>query len=176
MKRNDWVAGLLALGLMGVASMAVAQESAHRMTADHNFAVKAAQGGMAEVKLGQLAEQNAESPDVKAFGRRMVTDHTKANDELKAIAGRKGITLPADIDAKDQSTYDRLSKLKGAEFDKAYMKDMVSDHKEDVSEFRHESEHGTDADIKAFAAKTLPTLEEHLHLAESTEGKLKGEK
>jgi putative membrane protein len=176
MERNSkHFIGLLSVGLLGVASFAFAQES-HRMTADHNFTMKAAQGGMAEVRMGQLAEKNAENPDVKAFGRRMVADHSKANDELKAVAGRKGITLPTSLDAKDQATYDHLAKLKGAEFDKAYMKDMVSDHRGDVSEFRHESEHGTDPDIKAFAAKTLPTLEEHLRMAESTEGKVKGEK
>jgi len=176
MNRNaQRFAGLLAVGVVGLVS-AIAQESAHRMTADTNFATKAAQGGMAEVKLGQLAEQHAQNADVKAFGQRMVTDHTKANDELKAIAGRKGITLPSDIDAKDQATYDRLSKLNGAAFDKAYMRDMVSDHRTDVAEFRRESEHGTDADIKGFAAKTLPTLEEHLKMAESTDAKVKNEK
>jgi len=177
MTRNTYKhGGLLALAVMAAASIAIGQQSANRMSPDHDFAAKAAQGGMAEVKLGHLAEQNAESPDVKAFGRRMVTDHTKAGDELKAIAGRNGITLPDQLDSKDQSTYDRLSKLKGSEFDKAYMKDMVSDHRSDVSEFRHESEHGTDPDLRAFAGKTLPMLEEHLKLAESTEGKVKGEK
>lgn len=178
MNRNaQRFAGLLAVGLLGTVSLAVAQQGANRMkTADTTFADKAAQGGMAEVKLGQLAEQHAQSPDVKAFGQRMVTDHTKANDELKSIASRKGITLPSDLNAKDQATYDRLSKLNGAAFDKAYMQDMVTDHRTDVSEFRRESEHGTDADIKAFASKTLPTLEEHLKLAESTDAKVKSEK
>ncbi len=169
-------AGLLALAVMAAASTAVGQESAHRMTADHNFAIKAAQGGMAEVKLGQLAQQNGENPAVKAFGQRMVTDHTKANDDLKSVAARKGMMLPSDLDAHDQATYDRLSKLNGAAFDKAYMRDMVADHRTDVAEFRHESEQGTDPEIKAFAARTLPVLEEHLKLAEETEGKVKGER
>jgi putative membrane protein len=177
MKRNaQMFAGLMVVGIVGAVSVAIAQESATRMTADHNFAAKAAQGGMAEVKLGELAKEHGESPDVKAFGARMVKDHTMANDELKAIAARKGITLPADMDAKDQARYDRLSKMNGAEFDKSYMRDMVSDHKTDIAEFRRESERGTDADIKAFAAKTLPTLEEHLKMAESAEAKVKGEK
>lgn len=169
-------AGLLALAVMAAASSAVGQESAHRMTADHNFTMKAAQGGMAEVKLGQLAEQNGGNPAVKAFGHRMVTDHTKANDDLKAIAARKGVMLPSDLDPRDQATYDRLSKLNGAAFDKAYMKDMVADHRTDAAEFRRESEQGTDPDIKAFAARTLPILEEHLKMAEETDGKVKGEK
>lgn len=168
--------GVLAVGTLALAPFAFAQNTANRLTADNTFATKAAQGGMAEVKLGQLAEQHAASQDVKDFGKRMVDDHTKANDELKSIADKKGITLPTDIDAKDQATYDRLSKLNGAAFDRAYMRDMVADHRTDVNEFRRESEHGTDADLKAFAAKTLPILEEHLKLAESTEAKVKTEK
>jgi putative membrane protein len=177
MNRKAWkLAGLLAVAVLGVVFTAVAQQSANRMTADSSFAAKAAQGGMAEVKLGQLAEQHAENPDVKAFGQRMVVDHSKASDELKGIAARKGITLPGDMDGKDQARYDRLSKLNGADFDKAYMRDMVADHRADVTEFRHESEHGADPDLKAFAAKTLPVLEQHLRLAEAAEGKVKGEK
>jgi putative membrane protein len=151
--------------------------SANRMSAaDSTFASKAAQGGMAEVKLGHLAKEKASSRAVKEFGQKMIDDHTKANDELQSIAAKKGITLPATIDSKDQATYDRLSKLSGAEFDRAYMRDMVSDHRTDVSEFRRESEHGADPDLKAFAAKTLPTLEEHLKMAEQTEGQVKAEK
>jgi putative membrane protein len=142
--------------------------------ADQTFATKAAEGGMAEVKLGQLATEKASDPDVKQFGQRMVDDHSKANDELKQIAGKKGITLPTDVSAKDQALYDRLSKLSGAEFDKEYMKDMVSDHRTDVAEFKKESDHGSDSDLKAYAAKTLPTLQSHLQMAESTNAKVKG--
>lgn len=164
-----------ALTFLGVAAWA--QNSANRLTsADSTFANKAAAGGMAEVKLGELAREKASSQAVKDFGQKMINDHTKANDELKSIAGRKGITLPTSLDSKDQSTYDRLAKLNGAEFDKAYMRDMVSDHRTDVNEFKRESEHGTDADLKAFAAKTVPTLEEHLRMAESTDTQVKTEK
>jgi putative membrane protein len=147
--------------------------SANRMGADNTFVTKAANGGMAEVKLGTLATQKAANPDVKAFGQQMVDDHGKANDELKQLASSRGITLPTDIDAKEQAKYDRLSKLSGAEFDRAYMKEMVSDHRTDVAEFRHESERGSDADVKAWATKTLPTLEHHLQMAESTDAKVK---
>jgi putative membrane protein len=150
--------------------------SANRMTADNSFVTKAAQGGMAEVKLGELAKDHASSQQVKDFGQQMVTDHTKANDELKSVASKKNITLPTDVDAKDQATYDRLSKLNGVEFDKAYMRDMVTDHRKDVSEFRRESESGTDPDVKAFAAKTLPTLEHHLQMAESVDKAVRSEK
>jgi putative membrane protein len=147
--------------------------SANRMSGSSAFVSKAAVGGMAEVKLGQLAVQKASNPDVKAFGQQMVDDHGKANDELKQLASSKGMTLPTDIDAKHQATYDRLSKLDGAEFDRAYMKDMLADHKMDVSEFRRESKSGSDPDVKAWAAKTLPTLEHHLQMAESTNAKMK---
>src|SRR4051812_39822143 len=148
--------------------------SANRgMGSDHGFVTKAAQGGLAEVKLGTLATQKASSPDVKQFGQQMVDDHSKANDELKQLASSKGITLPTDTDASHQAKYDRLSKLSGADFDKAYMKEMVSDHRTDVYEFRRESEHGSDPDVKAWAGKTLPTLEHHLQMAESTDAKVK---
>jgi putative membrane protein len=167
---------MLVLGLAAFAQSQPASQSsqsANRMTADHTFVTKAAQGGLAEVQLGTLAKDKASSADVKSFGERMVTDHTKANDELKQIASKKGITLPTTLDSKSQATYDRLAKLSGAEFDREYMKDMVSDHREDVNEFRRESQRGTDTDIKDFAAKTLPTLEQHLQQAESTDAKVK---
>jgi len=168
---------MLAVGLLALAP-AFAQSSqansANRMgSADQTFVTKAAHGGLAEVKLGTLATQKAANADVKAFGQQMVDDHSKANDELKQLASSKGITLPTDIDAKDQATYDRLSKLSGAEFDRAYMQHMVADHRTDVAEFRHESQSGADSDVKAWAAKTLPTLEHHLQMAESTDAKVK---
>ena len=136
-------------------------------SSDSRWLTKAAQGGMAEVALGQLAQSNASSPDVKQFGERMVNDHSKANEELTRLASEKGITLPSGLDARSQATKDRLSKLKGAAFDRAYMADMVNDHRADVSEFQKEANSGQDADLKAFAAKTLPTLQEHLRMAES---------
>lgn len=142
---------------------------------DQNFMMKAAQGGMAEVKLGQLATQNGQSQAVKDFGQKMVDDHSKAGDELKGLADRKTVTLPADLDAKDQATYDRLSKLNGVTFDRAYMKDMVMDHRKDIADFQHEANDGQDPDVKAWAGKTLPTLREHLRLAEDAETKIRSE-
>ena len=157
----------------GAAGHDQSSNSANRMGADHSFVTKAAAGGIAEVKLGTLATQKASSADVKAFGQQMVDDHGKANAELKQLASSKGVTIPSDTDAHHQATYDRLSKLSGAEFDREYMKDMVSDHRKDVSEFRQESQSGSDPDVKAWAAKTLPTLEHHLQMAESTDAKVK---
>lgn len=132
------------------------------MMKDEMFAKKAAQGGMAEVKMGQLAAEKGSNEAVKKFGQRMVDDHTKANDELKDIASKENITLPTDLDAKDQAICDRLSKLSGEAFDKAYARDMVRDHQKDVAEFKREANSGKDDAIKGFASKTLPTLEDHL--------------
>lgn len=141
-----------------------AKSGAH--AADQMFVMKAAKGGLAEVELGQLAQQKATSDEVKQFGQRMVTDHTKANDELKSLAQSKNITLPTTMDPKDKAEHDRLSKLSGDAFDKAYMAHMVADHRKDVNEFRKESTSGKDSEVKTWAAKTLPTLEEHLKLAQ----------
>jgi putative membrane protein len=140
---------------------------------DREFLTKAAQGGLLEVELGRLAAQKAQNADVKRFGQRMVDDHSKANTELKTLASAKGITVPTDLSAEGKEAQTKLSKLSGAEFDKEYMKLMVDDHQEDVSEFEEESRDADDPDVKAFAAKILPTLQEHLQLAQSTSAKLK---
>lgn len=144
-------------------------------TADRMFMDKAAQGGMAEVQLGQLAEQKAASQSVKDFGGRMVMDHSQANDKLRNIASEKSVTLPGALDAKDKALYDRLSGLSGDAFDRAYMQAMVRDHVQDVAEFRKESKMARDADVRSFASNTLPTLEEHLRLAKETASKVTGE-
>src|SRR5262249_51363821 len=135
-------------------------------TSDHTFVMDAAKGGMAEVELGRLATQKASRDEVKKFGQRMVDDHGKANDELKSLAQTKNITLPANVGKKDKALEGRLSKLSGSAFDKAYMQAMVADHRKDVNEFRRESQTGQDTDVKSWAAKTLPTLEDHLKMAQ----------
>jgi putative membrane protein len=141
--------------------------------ADQKFVMKAAQGGMAEVQLGELAKEKGSSDAVKQFGQRMVDDHSKANDQLKQLAANKGLDLPSSLDAKDEATKTRLSKLSGDAFDRAYMKDMVADHTKDVSEFRRESQSAKDPDVKNFASQTLPTLEDHLKSAKSVDSGLK---
>ncbi|MEO7931873.1 MAG: DUF4142 domain-containing protein [Chthoniobacterales bacterium] len=138
-----------------------AQES-NLSAADQKFIMKAAMGGMAEVKLGKLAEKNGSSSQVKEFGAMMVTDHTKANTQLMSVAKSKGITLSSELDEKHQEKYDKMSKMTGEDFDKAYIKDMVTDHKMDVALFKAEAKKGEDADIKSFATETLPTLQMHL--------------
>jgi len=155
------------------AAPTMAPETAKKTVAvgDVAFAKEAAIGGMAEVELGNLAKQNAASADVKQFGDRMVTDHGKGNDELKQWASQKSVTLPSELDAKHKALRDRLSKLNGAAFDKAYMHEMLVDHREDIAAFKKESASGKDADLKAWAGKTLPTLEDHLKMAQDTASK-----
>lgn len=180
MKQN-WTVTLLAAGLLSLGSSAiVAQDSsagsADRMnhgSPDQSFMMKAAQGGMAEVELGNVAQSNGQNDDVKKFGQRMVNDHSKAGDELKNLASQKNVTLPTSLDAMDQATKDRLSGMNGAAFDHAYMTDMVKDHKTDIALFEREARHGQDPDVKAWAAKTLPTLRDHLKQAEKTDSEVK---
>jgi putative membrane protein len=139
---------------------------------DHMFVVKAAQGGMAEVKLGNLAKQNGGSDAVKGFGDKMVTDHSQANEELRQLAQQKGITLPSDVNSKDKKINKMLASKQGSDFDKAYIHDMVKDHEADVAEFRNEAENGKDPEVKAWAQKTLPVLEQHLATAKQVAGQV----
>jgi putative membrane protein len=161
MKLRNGLFALAASALLAMPAMAQANVSA----ADQSFMQKAAQGGMAEVQLGKLAEQNAQSPEVKAFGERMVRDHSKADDQLKQVAAQQGVTLPASPDAKDQATEQRLSQMHGAAFDKAYMHDMVQDHRKDVAEFKQETS-ARDPQLRQWVDKTLPVIESHLREAE----------
>jgi putative membrane protein len=139
-------------------------------SADAAFAMKAAQGGLAEVKLGKLAAEKASNADVKAFGQQMVDDHSKANEKLMSVAQAENMTLPADVNSKQQATYDKLSKLSGSAFDKAYVNDMVMDHEEDVKEFQKEANNGKDPQIKSFAQETLPVIQGHLEKIKSIQG------
>ena len=135
---------------------------------DTTFAIKAAVGGLMEVQLGQLALKNASSSAVKHHAQMMITDHGKANGELKKLAATKKITLPTRLDEDKQKKYADLKAKKGADFDKAYTDLMVDDHKEDVDAFKKQAENGMDADLKSWAAGKLPTLQQHLQMWEST--------
>jgi putative membrane protein len=148
--------------------------SAQDQNKDHKFVTEAAEGGLMEVKLGELAIKNAKRDKVKALGQYMVTDHTKANNALKAIAASKGISLPAALGKNGQKEYDKLSGKMGDDFDKAYTDLMVKDHKKDIELFKKESEKGEDREFKDFATKTLPTLEHHLHMAKEACDDVKG--
>lgn len=137
-----------------------------------NFWTEAAQGGMAEVELGKLALTKAQNPEVKKFAQMMITDHTKANGELKTLAAKKSVTLPAEVNSDQKSMMDDLNKLSGAEFDKAYVDAMVEDHEKDVELFADQAEDNDDADVKTFAAKTLPTLKSHLEMIKGMDAKM----
>lgn len=138
-----------------------------------DFMTKAAQGGMAEVEMGKLAASKAQSPEVKAFAQRMVADHTKANTELKALAAKMNVTLPTDVDSAHKSMMADMSKLSGAGFDKEYVSMMVEDHEKDVAKFQKAADGNPNAEVKAFAAKTLPTLKSHLEQIKTINGKMK---
>ena len=139
--------------------------SAQKQNKDEEFAKEAADAGMMEVKLGELAQSKGQSQEIKTLGQHMVTDHTKANEELKALAMKKNIVLPNAMSKDAQKSYDELSGKNGAEFDKAYAKMMVKDHEKVIAKFKKESEKGEDPDLKSWATKTLPTLEHHLEMS-----------
>jgi putative membrane protein len=156
----------LVIGAMSLAGVIKAEttptgQSSSLSEKDKTFMKKAAKGGTMEVAMGNMAEKNAQSDDVKSFGKRMVTDHSKANDELKSIASKKGVQLPA-----------KEPKLKWTS-DKAYMDMMVKDHEKDLAEFKEEANSGSDPDVKKFADDTAKIIQEHLDLAKETQGKLK---
>jgi putative membrane protein len=148
------------------AKTAAKHKTSSTTLSDTEFAKSAAEGSLAEVKLGQLAEDKGSSPEVKDFGKRMVTDHSKIDDQLKKDAAKENITLPNSMSKKDQETYDHLSKLSGKAFDRAYAHDIVRDHRADIAAFQNESKDGQQQWTKQFASQTIPTLQEHLKLAE----------
>jgi putative membrane protein len=128
---------------------------------DRKFIEDAARDNMAEIQLAKLAEQKAQSDEVKQFAKKMAEDHQKASEELKTIASQKGVTVPTEVAGDHKSLHQRLDKMSGAEFDKAFMKDMVKQHKKDVEKFEKASDSAKDDDVKQFASKTLPTLKAH---------------
>lgn len=142
---------------------------------DRHFATRAAEAGMGEVELGKLAEQKAENKQVKQFGARMVHDHSQANDRLKQIAATGNMTLPMRLETSAQKDLDKLTKLSGEQFDRAYISKQVSGHEKLIKEFKKEAQSGKDADLRAFASNTLPTLEEHLQLAKSAQQAIQDE-
>ncbi|HWF45800.1 MAG TPA: DUF4142 domain-containing protein [Bryobacteraceae bacterium] len=142
---------------------------------DKKFAQEAAKGNLEEVQLAKLAQEKASSDAVKQFAQKMIDDHTKANEQLQQVASRESMTVPDRLDSKQQGTVNKLSQLSGPAFDKAYVKDMVKNHKKDVSEFQAESQLGTDANIKQFASQTLPVLQQHLDSAKNLDKTMKKE-
>jgi putative membrane protein len=125
---------------------------------------------MAEIQTGRLAVSQGASESVRQFGQRMIDDHTRTSQQLMQMASAAGFTPPQTLDAKHQAAAAKLARLTGAEFDRAYMKQMVKDHQEAVSLYQRQSTRGTTADLRAFASATLPALQEHLSMARSMAG------
>jgi len=172
MALRDLLASAALIGLMAQPALAQSQDRTQQQPAqaeqqrpsqagqqqlaqeDIEFATEAAEGGIKEVRVGELAQQKATTPEVQQFGQRMVQDHGKANEQLMQIAQEKGIELPKEMPAEAQQLHDELQQKSGAEFDQAYMDDMVSDHQKDVDEFKQYVETGQDPDLKSFAEQT----------------------
>ncbi|WDF46058.1 DUF4142 domain-containing protein [Chryseobacterium sp. KACC 21268] len=149
------------------------QSSSNLTAQDKKFADAAAQGGMAEVMLGELSSSSGTHASVKSLGAMMAKDHGKANEELKSWASATGYTLPSSVNAEQQKTYDELKTKKGAEFDRMFADVMVNDHKKVLAAFKKESTEGSEASLKSFATKTVPALEHHLMESEKTKSAVK---
>ena len=144
-----------------VSKSAVLVDNNNDQNSDQDFITEAANGGLLEVELGKYAQEHATNPRVKNFGAMIVKDHSKANEELMSLAAKKNINMAATMDDKHREMMIDIQKKTGADFDKAYMKDMVDDHEKDVDKFKKHAENGVDSDLKAFASKTLPVLIMH---------------
>ena len=158
------VISLVAAALLAVSSPAAAQIQIVN-NADRDFLGKAATDGVTEVELGRIATARAARPSVRSFGERMVVDHGRNNAELAALAQSKGVALPRSVGPSQQTMLDRLNALSGADFDRTYMSEMVRDHNEDIALFERAAEVSADPEIKAWAARSLPMLRQHLALA-----------
>lgn len=144
----------------------MSKTSAATTAADTKFLRTVGKADLGEIELGTLAEQKATNAEVKQFAQRMVQDHTKNREELKQVAAEQHVTVPDRVSPKDKATKAELEKLSGAQFDKAYMNDMLKDHRTDVAEVRHASKTAQNPAVKKFAEQTLPVLESHLKDAE----------
>lgn len=141
-------------------------------TADRSFINSAEQGNLAEIETAKMVEQKSTDPAVKDFSGRMVTDHTKASQELKALASSTGVTMPTEPTTAELNQKHKWQKLSGAKLDDAYLRDELEDHKEAISVFENEIEHGKNERVKDYAEKTLPTLQDHIRIAENVAGKM----
>lgn len=174
MQRKNW---FIMLAVLMISSLAIPVFAAEKGFSgkDKTFFKDAASGGMMEVQLGQIAKEKAQSQEVKDFASKMVTEHGKANEELKTLAQKKNMTVPDKLERKHKSMMDKVQKASGAEFDKKYMKHMVKDHTEDVKKFKEASQNVKDTELKAWADKTLPVLQQHLQSAKEIARKIGAE-
>ncbi len=167
----------MAIGALVVSSLPASALAADPSlnSQDKSFITDAAEGGLAEIELGRLAQEKAESPKVKDFGQNMIDDHGRASDQLKEIAQKLGVSVPDHVSATQFAEKTKLSAFSGSHFDKSYMENMVKDHRDDIAAFGKEANEGRNPQLKAFASKTLPTLEKHLRMAEQTNRLVGGE-
>lgn len=135
---------------------------------DRQWLHDAGEGELKEITIGKMVAKRASHPSVRQFAQRMVSDHSKANAQLKKLAASKGVTLPSDMGDKNEKTYKHLASLSSARLSRDYMMNMVVDHVGDINEFRKEAAHGSDREVKAFAAQTVPVLQHHLAMARNT--------
>lgn len=166
MKANRLIPTLCLIGVSTVSTVAFALP---KNPGDEDFAKKAAVGGKTEIEASKLALEKSSDDRVRKFAEQMVRDHTKASEELKAAASQEGISLPAGLDPMHQQAIDKLEALSGAQFDAAYKAQMLQDHKDTVALFEKEAK-ASGSPVQMFAAKTLPTLKEHLQMAQDLSG------
>lgn len=157
---------LASMTLAFLLGSAMAAFAANR--ADQTFITKAIQGDMAEVQMGQLAQQKGGSDAVKSYGQMLVNDHQANQQQAEQVASQIGVKPPSSPSAKQKADYDKLSKLSGRQFDRQFAQMMVMDHQKDISEFRHQARNANDP-VGQFASQTLPTLQKHLDAAEKLE-------
>lgn len=150
----------------GLAVALIATPASAQNSADKSFIKEAIQGNLAEVQMGQLAQKNGGSDEVKNFGKMLETDHGQANTKATQVADQLKVTPPVEPSAKQKHAYDQLAKLHGANFDRQFARDMVTDHKQDIAKFEKASK-SKDAAVSGFATETLPTLHKHLDAAQS---------
>jgi len=165
MKKMTMMQALACAGCL-VVPMAMAAQNDPTLSQDKTFLTNAAEGGMAEIQMGQLASQKASNPKVKAFGQKMVTDHTMLNNELKPFADQDGLTPPTSLSPEDQAEYDKLNGLSGSDFDKAYISAMMKDHDKDLQDFKQEVATTQDPKLKATVEKAEKVIAQHHRLAD----------
>jgi putative membrane protein len=170
------VLSMLGMGLWWAGLSAAADEKKEKESGDKEFASKASASGMAEVNLSELAVRFARNPAVRQFAQRLIADHMRANQELLQMANRRSIKLPSTMDDEHQKCFDKLQKLSGAEFDRAYMEAMVKDHEKAVKAFEKESKEGKDDNMKQWANRLTPIMKRHLETARKVCEQVKGEK
>ncbi|MGH9624117.1 MAG: DUF4142 domain-containing protein [Bryobacteraceae bacterium] len=167
MPRQQQQPGMGHPGSPGYNPGAVNNPPARQKVNDKKFVKKAAEGGMTEIAMGKLAAQKGTTPAIKQFGEKLVNDHTKADNQLKQVATEANANLPSSLSSKHQKEVNKLAKLSGKKFDKAFVKRAVKDHKNDIEEFKAEAQGGSNSAVRQFASNNLPVLQEHLNIAES---------